>query len=114
MKGVKGLSMRLLGVAGLTWAVAAGACNEGPSPAEVGMACDDYCEKFVAAQCPTGFQNDLATCKADNCVDTAGRSADCRTDLKNYYDCLIAQPDVCAEGACTNAVVAVLVSCGNR
>ena len=113
-EGVKGSSLGWVGVAGLVLAVAVAACDTGPSPAEVAMACDNYCEKVVAAQCPTGFRNDLAMCKADNCVDATGRSADCRTDLKGYYDCLIAQPDICEEATCMGEAVVVLLSCGTR
>ncbi len=114
MKGVKGSSLGLVGLAGLAWVFAGGACDSGPSAAEVAMACDDYCEKYVAAQCATGFEVDLAACKAQECVDASGRSADCREGLKDYYDCLSAQPDICAEGTCTNEALSVLLSCGNR
>src|SRR5262249_42830529 len=112
MKGVRGASLRLAGLAGLAWAFAAGGCDSGPSAAEVASACDGYCEKFVAAQCATGFQTDLAACKDQTCVDAEGRSSECRTALKDYYLCLQAQADICADGGCQNQALEVILQCG--
>lgn len=102
----------LVALAGLAWILAGGACHSGASPADVTMACHDYCDKYVAAHCATGFTIDIDTCRAQKCVEATGRSADCRDTLKTNYDCLQTQPDLCAEGACTREALAVILSCG--
>ena len=55
--------------------------------------CNAYCDATVAKACP-----DSADCKSFECVDVEKAPAGaCATEMKRYYDCMKAQPDVCGQ-----------------
>jgi hypothetical protein len=60
--------------------------------AEAKASCNAYCDAAVAKAC-----TDSATCKADQCNELEKSTGACATEFKKYYECLKAQPDVCAD-----------------
>ena len=60
--------------------------------AEAKASCNAYCDAAVAKAC-TGSES----CKADECSALDQSKGACATELKRYYDCMKAQPDVCGQ-----------------
>jgi len=73
--------------------VACGSDDDGGGDGAAALAsCNAYCDAKVAKNCDFS-----AECKTDECTDTDKATGPCATEFKRYYDCMKAQPDVCAD-----------------
>ncbi|HLV67743.1 MAG TPA: hypothetical protein VKY73_18110 [Polyangiaceae bacterium] len=85
-------------VAGVLF-LAAGACggeDDDADPTEVQQACSEYCAAAQVADCM--LYDSESACVATECSGFERASKACLAALKEYYECLVDQANVCDTG----------------
>jgi hypothetical protein len=92
---VKKSSVGWLAVLCLVSVLASPGCSDSVEgdPAAALASCDAFCDAYVPAGC-TDYDS-IEECKSIECSDLPVQPVGCQTQVKSYYDCRLAQVDIC-------------------